>query len=290
MPPTITQNRRPPAKPTPVAPLSELEELIQPMGFDDGEGIKVLNYGPSGSGKTRLWGSYPGEILAILRSGGRRPGELRSINTPENRKRIKQAVIAKSSQFRGIVQMLESGNSPFTTVVLDHISGLQDLILAEILGIDGIPEQKHWGLASQQQYGQCTAQCKEILRALLNLPINVHLVAQERAFNEEGDGTSLLMPYVGPAVTPSLAGWITPAVDYIVHSYKRQKTETVERKIGTNVKKVQVPVEGVDYCLRVGPDATYMTKFRVPPGTPLPHSLVDATYEDIKALIDGSAQ
>ena len=58
-------------------------------------GIKMCVYGRSGTGKTTFWGSFPGRILALMCSGSDPSGELRSINTPEHRKKI-DAVLIKS--------------------------------------------------------------------------------------------------------------------------------------------------------------------------------------------------
>lgn len=262
-------------------------DRISPIGFNETDGLKVLLYGRSGTGKTTLWATFPKPILAVLCSGGSKPGELRSIDTPEYRNTVRQVVLEQS---RELMDLSDSGEvRAYRTVVLDHATGLQDLVLKEILGVDELPAQKTWGLASQQQYGQCTLQCKELLRGLLGLTCNVVLVAQEREFNNEGD-TDLIAPSVGPGLTPSLAGWLNQAVDYVVQTYLRQKEEVQKTKVGDKVLEARVKTRAVEYCLRTGPDPTYMTKFRVPRGTPLPDALVDADYGKMLALIRGRQQ
>lgn len=265
-------------------------DRIQQIGFDEDEGIKLLLYGRSGTGKTTLWSTFPGQILAMIRSGGKRPGELRSINTVANRKRIKTVNINDPTEVDDLCNHQENTGN-FSTLVLDHASGLQDLVLQTILGIDEMPVQKSWGLATQQQYGICTAQCKEHFRRLLDLKCNVVIVAQERGFNDNDEGSDLILPYVGAALTPSLAGWLNPACDYIGNTFLRQKTKVVESKIGTgpNAKtmKTTQKIDGVDYCLRVGPNSVFTTKFRVPRGVELPDAIVDPDYQKIIKLIQG---
>lgn len=260
---------------------------IKPMGFNDNEGIKIVLYGSSGSGKTTLWSTFPAPILAVICSGGLKPGELRSLDTPENRKRINQVVLQESSELKTVVDALASGQIRYNTLVLDHVSGLQDLTLKEILGIDELPAQKGWGLASQQQWGQSTAQCKEYLRAMLNLDGNVVIIGQERVFGgSEEDGMSdIIRPTVGVAVTPSLAGWLAPACDYVLQCFKKPKMEEVVTTLAGKKHTTTKRGKGVQYCVRTEPHDVYQTKFRMPKGKPLPECIVDASYDKIMALI-----
>lgn len=260
-------------------------DRISPVGFDDNDGVKLNVYGRSGTGKTTLWATFPKPILAIICSGGSKPGELRSINTPGYRKTIKQVPLKTSSEIKELVAFQSSSNE-FATIVLDHASGLQDMALKEILGLDKIPEQLSWGVASQQQYGQCALQMKTQLRLLLDLPCNVVIVAQEREFNTESE-SNLLMPYVASALTPSVVGWLNPACDYICETFIRPKMVEKEIKVKRKTITRLVRGKGVEYCLRVAPDEIYTTKFRVPKGTPLPDVLVDPDFDKIKKLIQG---
>lgn len=218
-------------------------------------------------------------------SGGNRPGELRSIDTPENRQRIDARVVRESSQLR---TWLDEATG-FDNLVLDHVSGLADLILKEILGLREIPAQKGWGLATQQQYGQMTQQSKEYLRAMLNLPMNVIIIAQQRTFGGRDDGvdSEIIKPTVGPAVTPSLCGWLAPACDYVLQMFKRPKMVKRVDKVAGQTKESWERGKGVEYCARTEPHETYMTKFRVPRGQVLPDVIVDPDYAKLLKLIRG---
>jgi hypothetical protein len=268
------------ATPKPVPSGGVLDRLSSGWSFV--ESFSILLYGKSGSGKTTLWSTFPKPILAIICSGGKHPGELMSINTPEMKKCVVPRVVSESTDIRDLI---EAGKD-FATVVLDHASGLQDLVLKEILGLEELPAQRSWGLASQSQYGQCTMQCKEILRALLSLSANRVVIAQEQTRGEQSDN-ELLSPTVCAAMMPSLVSWLNPAADYVCQTYIRPKTENVVTEIGGKKITTKKRGKGVEYCLRVEPHDIYTTKFRKPKGRDLPECIIDPSYQKIKALING---
>ena len=245
-------------------------------------GIKLLLYGQSGSGKTTFWATFPGPTLALICSGGNKPGELRSIDTPENRKKITAKVITSIEQLRGEI----AGAGSYATVVLDHVTGFADLIIKELLGLEEVPVGKSriagkgesWSLVSQQQYGQMTIIAKEVLVKLLTLPGNVVVIGQERVFGGKEDAvqSDLIKPTVGVAVTPSLAGWLNPACDYVMQIFKRplmvaQPQITLQGKLQP---VTYARGKGVEYCARCEPHEVYMTKFRKPGGKALPEVIV----------------
>lgn len=274
MPPRIQKTTAGPAKPAP-RPTADAWDLI--------DTVRLLVYGQSGTGKTTFWATFPGPILALICSGGNKPGELRSINTPEHREKISPRIVTDSGQLKEL--LVEARD--YATVVLDHVSGLQDLTLKEILGLSELPAQKGWGMASQQQYGASTLQCKEHLRSMLNLPGNIVIVGQERTFGgrDEGIDPDLVKPTVGAAVSPSLANWLNPACDYVVQTFKRPKMIHTRSKVGNKEVVTAQRGKGVEFCLRTEQHDTYMTKFRVPLGRPLPDVIVDPTYDKIMEIL-----
>jgi hypothetical protein len=261
-----------------------------PAGDDEAWGqadsLRMLLYGESGSGKTTLASRFPDPLLWIICSGGNRPGELKSIDTPENRTRITPRVIRTTQLMRGYLE--EAADGRYATVVLDHATGLADLILKEILGLDDLPVQKGWGTASQQQYAQLSLQCKEIFRAILNLPTNVVIIAQQRTFGGKDDGgdPEILRPTVGAALTPSVTGWLNPACDYVCQMFKRPRMDRVKTSVGGKDRWIERRGKGVEYCLRVEPHDVFMTKFRIPGGVTV-DSIVNPDYDKLAALING---
>ena len=263
--------------------------------WDLADKINALIYGESATGKTTLWATFPGPILALICSGGSRPGELRSINTPEYRKKINPVVIDGPETYRE--QIGKAGE--YATVVLDHAGGFSDMVLSkEIMMLDTILTAKYrqagkgesWSVVSQQQYGQLAILLKEHFRVLLDLNANVVIVAHERIFKgkeETGVASDVLRPMVGAALTPSVAGWLHPACDYVLQTFKRPKMNKVQSEIAGQMIEMEERGKGIEYCLRTEPHETFMTKFRVPRGTKLPDVIVDPTYEKIAKIIKG---
>lgn len=259
-------------------------DRIGDIDFSDDDGISILLYGASGSGKTTLWATFPGPILAVIVSGGNKPGELRSINTPEYRKKIKTVSLENSDEFIELVKF-QAETATFKTLVLDHVSGLQDLCTSEVTG-KPVPAQKGWGDMTQQQYGKVGLKVKECLRDFLGLAGNRIVIGQERQFEGKEDN-EIIAPTIGVALMPSVAGWLYPAVDYVCQTFKKQKTETVNSKLNGKDFTTTNKVKGVDYCLRVGPHEVYTTKFRIPKGQTLPDTIIDADYRKIIKVING---
>lgn len=283
MPKVVKQESRPKPRKT-----GSVVDRIQPIGSEE-RGRRFLIYGRSGTGKTTLWATFPGPILMIICSGGAKPGEEQSIDTPEYRKKISRVVLSSVSEMSELVDHVrETGK--YGTVVLDHGSGFQDMTLKEILGLDELPAQKGWGMATQQQYGQSSLQCKESFRALMNLDTNVVIVAQERQFGEgdsSGGDDSVIQPTVGAAMSPSVVGWLNPACDCVVRTFIRPKM--VEKPSKVNKGKMIKGRDGskMEFCLLTGVSDLYHTKFRVPKGHHLPEVIVDPTYDKILRVIKG---
>ncbi len=287
-----TKRERPPAKrsvssgPSKSGP--DLEDL--PSAWDMTEWTKMLLYGQSRTGKTTFWGSAPGPTLALICGGTNKPGELKSINTPEHREKITPVVI---QDVQTLQYVLATHAERYKYLVLDHVTALQDLVLQDILGVKELPAQKGWGVANQQEWGMCTAQCKELIRSMLNMDAHVILVAHERTFGG-GDGDASdpeIRPTVAGAVTPSLSTWINSVVDYAVNTFIRKKTIMVKHTLGEgkNQRERVVPqvTKEVEYCMRTGPNDVYYTKFRMPKSLKPPDVIVDPDWETVQKIIRG---
>tara|TARA_R110002020_G_scaffold376130_1_gene587262 strand:+ start:6488 stop:7327 length:840 start_codon:yes stop_codon:yes gene_type:complete len=261
-----------------------LMSRLTPIEFDDY--LKINIYGRSATGKTTFWSSFPGPILALMSSGIKKPGELRSVAV-KDRKKIKQFQIQECDEVREWVDE-QKETAHFKTVVLDHASSFQDLVLAEVLGIDELPPQSSWGMAKQQEYGQMALRMKEFLRALLGLEnCNVIIIAQERVFVPDEDSELDIAPYVASAVSPSVVNWLNPAADYICETFIKGKTQQKKTKVAGKTVTKTVKLKGVDYCLRTAPSEVFTTKFRKPKGFEVPEFIVDPDYDKFLKVVNG---
>ncbi len=161
-------------------------DRIRPIGAEFSEGMRILIYGYTASGKTTLWSTFPDPILCMVCSGGRKPGELISINTVENRERISAVTLNSAND---LSEVLDGTRGKYKTYVLDHISGYQDLALMEILGLEEIPQQKSWRTAQQEEWQELGSKVKRYLLDLLNTEGNIVIVGQAKEEKNERKST-----------------------------------------------------------------------------------------------------
>lgn len=242
-------------------------------------GIKMSIYGRSKTGKTRLGASFPKPVLIMGSEDG-----TQSIRATDKVDFVK---IQHSSECRVVIENAVSLG--YKTFFVDTASTLHDIILAEILGVEKIPPQNYWGMATRDQYAQAAMKIKTILREAIALPMNVLIAAHERNFNEDTEGSEILTPVVGSSLTPSVCRWLNGAVDYICQTFIRAEMRENRTEVpGEEEVHISYETTGkAEYCLRIGPHPIYTTGFRLPEGYTLPDVIVNPTYEKVAGVING---
>jgi hypothetical protein len=289
--------------------LPDLVGVLARLGpIKDNPAVKLSVYGRGKTGKTRLACSFPKPLMLIGTEEGTKSVDASGIDFVK---------IADTSDLDALLKQAESGGScwkgkstgtafvynqvelgqgdPYKTVVLDTAGGLQDLVTKDVLGLSEIPMQKSWGMAQQQDWGIIGAQTKERLYQILRLSetkqMNVVVIAHERNFTRDDVPADIMLPAIGSALTPTAAGWLNGACDYICQCYIREEEITKTEKLGDSGDG-----EGLEltrktgkklFCLRVGPHPVYMTGFRLPPGFELPDHIIDPSYKKILQIIKG---
>jgi hypothetical protein len=243
-------------------------------------GIKMTMYGRGKTGKTRTACTFPKPLLIV--------------GTEDGTKSVKSVVgvdFFRLSESSEIDELVEAIPDKYKTVVLDTAGGLQDMIMKEILGLDDVPVEKSWGMAVREQWQSCGVQTKERLRKLLDLAdrygTHVVIIAHERNFNDEG-GSDLIFPTVGASLTPSTAGWLNGACDYLCQTFLREQTVKKEVKVaGKKGATMSQRTGKIEYCLRVGPHPVYMTGFRRThsENETMPDVIINPSYDKICELI-----
>lgn len=255
-----------------------IRDRITPLADLPETGIKILLYGRSKTGKTTIAASSPKPILLLSFETGSAGGS-KSLN--------KEGIDFIQVRTKAdLTELINDVVPDYPTVIVDTVSQMESMLLAEILGLEKLPEQKSWGMATREQYGECGLQTKTFCRFLLDLPNNTWFLGQERA-SEPKEDSELVRPSVCVDLQPKTAGWLNAAVDYIGNTFIRRQVEQITNTVGGKKMVSERFTGGIEYCLRVGPDPTYVTGFRKPKNIILPDVLVDPDYKSIKDLIEG---
>lgn len=275
--PTVTRQTK---KSTSKRPTAGIASRIVPVSSLK-KGMKLLAYGRGKTGKTRLFSTFPKPALLLGLEDG--------TNSIADVDEVDFFAVQESSEIDEIVTMCKGGH--YKSVGLDTAGGLQDLILKEILGLDEMPIQRNWGMAQQREWGTCGVQLKERMRRLLDLAdsynIDVMVIAHERNFNDES-GSDLMTPTVGAALSPSAAGWLNGACDFVCQTFIREETTEKTTKVAGKAIKQKQKTGKAEYCLRIGPHPVYLTGFRVRRKIgDLPDCIVDPDYNKIVSVIKG---
>lgn len=238
--------------------------------------LKVLLYGRSGTGKTTFIGTAPKPILVL---DVREKGTVSLRKTPE----VFMSAITTWAELEEAYWFLASGDHKFKTVAIDTITQLQDLALTEVKGGEG-------GMTSRKAWGDAASLLKTWVVNFRDLPMNVIFTAQDRQTGgDEGDldDEGTILPEVGPYVMPSVAKVLNAATGIIGQTFIREREKKIKVAGKEKVKTI------VEYCMRVGPHARYITKFRKDPsygGDQVPSFLVSPTFEDMLNLTLGGEE
>jgi hypothetical protein len=238
-------------------------------------------YGRSGTGKTTFAGTFPLPILYldVMDRGTDSIADIDDIFVRE---------IRSFEDFEDTYWYLNtSSDIPYSTIVIDTVSQVQSLLVAERMKKKGQTNRiATWGSLTRREWGDIAAQMKEALQNYCDLTeagdagLEVVFIAQDRVFNasdEEEQNTEMLAPEIGPSLSPSIARSLNAGVDVIANTYIRERRVKEEKR----TKRV------IEYCLGVGPSPLYTRKIRKPRSLILPDVVVDPTYEDIIGIIKG---
>lgn len=273
---------------------SDVLMRIQQLKDVGGEGVKLNVYGRQGTGKTRFACTFPKPLFLLGLENG-----TRSVRRGKRAEGIEYVQCFSPEEYEQVVEFV-AATDKYRTLVIDTASTLQMLILEDICG-KKLPEQLSWGIVSRDQWTKCGLETKRCLRLGLDLAdqrnLNVIIIAQEREFNNKGsdDGEgfdSVVTPYVGSAMMPTVTGWLNPACDYICQAFIKARVE--KKRIPVPGKKGQfkereTPVPGkVDFCLRVAPHQIFTTKVResFDDEKEFPEYIVNPTYQNYRQFIE----
>lgn len=226
--------------------------------------LKVLLYGRAGTGKTTLAGTFPGPIL-ILDVSEHGTSSIADVEGAE---------VLSVKNFEDIEMaywMLNSGDHPYSTVVIDSLTMVQQTILKQVM------EDKSASKMTQQLWGEVSGKLNNTILTYRDLPMHTVFICQDRTRKDDGEDSEQLDPEVGPALMPSSAKLLNGAVSIIGNTYIKEVTK---QKDGQLIKRME-------YHLRIGPHHIYITKVRSPIDSKIPRSIKNPTYEDLVAITKG---
>lgn len=254
-----------------VSKKSKLEERFKDLMDIDTPTIITL-YGRPGTGKTTIASTLPKPLLLIdVKDKGTDSGKREDLEPGD----ITVFELEEFDEIYDIYDYIQDNPDRFKSVVIDHMTALQDFCYDKVMGEEGKSKM------SQGMYGTAGGYLKEVInlyKGLTDIGITPCFNCQDRMESGDGEGEDQLLPEVGPGLMPSVARTLCAASRVIGHTYQFENVEKLE---GAKVRR------NIEFRLRLGPNPYYITKVTRPFGTPCPQFLVDATYQDIMKVVKG---
>lgn len=242
--------------------IKPVAEIVSPESY--------LFYGRSGTGKTTLACSFPTPLLLLDIND-------RGTDSVTDVKGVEVLQCRTWEDLEEAYWFLEGGTK-YKTVVLDTITQMQNFGITKAkIDIKGNLEAP----MTRPMWGELSGMMKNLLLMYRELPSILIMTAQDRTEAVEEGETDLYMdeldPAVGPAVMPSIANVVNPAVKVLGQCY---------------IKEVRVQKEGkmvrrIGWRLRLGPHPYYITKIRSIKSIKIPGNIKNPTYEKIKNVLKG---
>ena len=264
------KKRRPSDKSNGMVPV---KDYVQPY-------LRVVIFGRNRTGKTTLASTFPKPIGFI--TFAHREG-LSSIVNVEG---VYCSVITDSDEIYPLLDTL----GKYKTVVLDDVTGLEDVLYRELLNLDKAPESMTWGLSGDGTYRERSERFRAYVRKIRELPCNTVILANERDQNarksdeEIETDEDLSQPFVTAALGEATCKWLYDINDHIMQTFLREKEIVVGRG---NIKKTVKSPRKLEFCLRMGPHSYISTGSRALRGTVPTSVIVDPTYEKIQKVLKG---
>lgn len=235
----------------------------------------VLFYGKAGTGKTETASTFPKPALVVDINNEK------GLKTIKNKRDIKVAKVRSWQDFLDLYWWLKEGQD-FKTIILDQITGLQDLCMKEVRSHFKMDDDEPF--QGFKKWGKLSGDMKTWLQSYRELSdrYNIVFLAHLREFSggDESEDNEI-DPSISARVLPSVGSYIEGACDIIGQTFVR----IIKEKKKSFGKK---PEKRTEYCMRIGPHPIYVTKIRRPSEAgKLPEFVVDPSYQKLVAIESG---
>jgi len=165
-------------------------------------GVTILIYGTSGSGKTWLASTFPDPLFVDLEGGMRSVAHRKPLRLPKDPKLVIETVDDLRKAGAAIARMLRKGNAPFKTVVIDSLSEMQEIVMADVL-LQYNANRLYGDQPTQADYGKANRDFIKLFLAFLRLPCNVVFtnVVAPKAYEEDQSAPTFVGKVIGPYVS-----------------------------------------------------------------------------------------
>lgn len=257
----------------PVVPRKPVIPIIQPSAE---EYQTSLFYGLSGTGKTTLAATMPKPILFV---DTKEKGYQSIIGIPD----IDVTPVGNWDQLIKVKDFIEADDK-YRTVIFDTVTGVQDLRIAKQTGGE---MSLTFGSLSQREFGAIAGDIKTLIFDMKELD-NKHVVylAHIRTFGSEEGESEDLSPERNARLMPSVVSTLNGACDVIGNTFITMETVRKKEKVGN--RTVTKTARRFDYCLRLGPNPTYVTKIRTPSTVIIPSFIRNPSWDKIEQLMKGT--
>lgn len=249
-------------------PARSIESRIRPLNEIERH-VAMLCYGDQKTGKTAFACSFPKPLLLIdvMEEGTDSVIDIDGIDVIS---------VETTKDIERLYWVIE-GNPKYKSVVLDQMTGLQNLVIREMKEKkDQLPED----VFSQRSYGQLAGWMMQWMlnyRNLIKEGKHVCFLSHQKRIEAQEEDDDRLAPEVTTALTGSITNFLLGAVSVIGNQFIR---ESYDKK--TKETEMQ-------YCMRLV-SGFYRCGIRRPVSAgPVPEFVVNPTFDKIIALSKGES-
>ena len=151
--------------------------LMDPFDTILDQGLKILIYGDTGNGKTRTSITCPGKVLILNAEAGVLSIKDWKNDPTTNAEDVKVLNVQSIQDVEDARKKLEAGELEFDTVVLDSVSEIAEIMLAE---------EKRRNKDARAAYGNVNESMTKLLRAYRDLKMHVLFLCKLKKSNNDG--------------------------------------------------------------------------------------------------------